>query len=157
MKHASVASFALCLGSLTLAAQTTTSAPAQNKAAGIARQAGIDSQVAGCPASFHARQSADGTVLKAATDHPKGVGQRILLTATPDSREIVSATVTVHSWTPTWRLAQTNQVNLATPAPSTAAQTLTARFSNARRKLRGSSLGCRIHSRNGDRRERREL
>jgi len=60
-----------------------------------------------CPVRIQASHLSDGSMIKTAKAHPKGIGQRLHLTLTsPDSRTIASAIINVRGWTAKGRAQQ---------------------------------------------------
>jgi hypothetical protein len=82
-----------------------------------------------CPVSVDARQAASWNRMEVGNDPPKGPAQRLHLTlVNPKSRQITSATVTVHGLHPKTRA--TLKPAAGESAPSDAARTLDVSFSN---------------------------
>ena len=80
-----------------------------------------------CPVSVQARQAASWNRMEVGNDHPKGPAQRLHLTlVNPRSKQITSATVTVHGLTPKTRATLTPLT--AGDSPSDAAKTLDVSF-----------------------------
>jgi hypothetical protein len=150
MKSSILLSFALLLGPIALAAQTTNYGeagmegltPSQASAPTNAAQVTvfqIPPANLGCPVSLRAQHGSDGTMVQTDKSRPKGTAQLLHLTLIdphPDSARMVSARMSVHGLSGVVR---------ATPALSgsgvaDATQTLEVRFSSGSEKAAFGNL-----------------
>ena len=146
MRCAAAVSFALLLGSMTLAAQTAIQNQAQtivqktrtapdgsavwttqtvNQADMQAAVVRIAPMIDTCPISLHARQAPGGDMMEVNGVRLKGIAQFLHLTvAAPNSKHIVEANVTVRGFANKGRLVQT----MSNQDSSDAAKTFDVRF-----------------------------
>ena len=138
MKRAVVLSFAVLLGSIAPAAQTTRQDQTSfgvSRMEGLSTASPIDSSInIGCPISLHALHGASGDMLKVDKSRPQGIAQLIhLILTTPDSRRIVAAKVRVHGITGKSRITQTK----SSRDESDASANLVVRFPDGPEKSAG--------------------
>jgi hypothetical protein len=129
LRLASVVSFALLFGSVSLAAQNI--GASQN--AGVAHVGPIQANDlsiataarASCPVSLRAQRRADGSIRKVDKNRPEGVAQllRLIITSS-DSRQIVEARLRVRGTSGKGRLDR----SASTPGGVDATRNLTVRF-----------------------------
>lgn len=80
---------------------------------GAISSAGQPPSAGSCPVSMRAQHLSDGTLFKTRDSHPSGIGQWLHLSlasralASRDSRQIASATLRVHGFSPKGRVTQT--------------------------------------------------
>lgn len=131
MKLGLAVSFCLFFSSIALAAQNAAPRPkvfrlTPSNAAPLGITLLPSSAVAGCPVSLRAQHLADGSLVRAGSRHPAGVGQWLHLTLDDrGSSEIAKATVTIHGMSDKGRTTQT-AIN---DGSSDALRTMTVQFS----------------------------